>query len=324
MKTKLITLVILILIGIILFKVCTQNDNKVKQVNFATSKNMWCALGLIANENGYFADEGLKVNIKYLDAGKYCLDALVSNSVEFATIVEVNIAYYGFTGDTSVEIIASLVNSTSSGIVVRKSSNILKPEDLKGKTLAFSPGTTSDIFANWFLEKYNLSSSNVELMKIQPNAIVGAMTSKSIDAASTWDPHIYNIKKIMGNDIIEFRDSSVYTGYLNLAIRKKWGSQNSETVEAFLRALKKAELFVKNNKGEAQKIISKVINLDLEIVKGTWQYHDMELKLNKTQMTNAINKIGQWAIKSMENFKNKKLPNFQNYVNDSYLKEINK
>ena len=200
---------IFVLLGLIVLIIGCSSEQKqtTKELTFSTGKNMWCGLGVIAHEKGFFKEEGLSVRVQYLAAGKYNLDALVSNSAEFATIVEVNLAYFGYTGNTSVVTIASLVNSTSSGIVARRSSGIEKPEDLKGKRLALSPGTTSDMFANRCIEKYGLSSDNVDIRKIQPLAMEGAILSDGVDAASTWDPHIYSISTKLGEDAIVFRDA---------------------------------------------------------------------------------------------------------------------
>lgn len=293
-------------------------------VKFATSKNMWCGLGLIASDKGFFEDEGLDVQVTYLDAGRYCLDALVSNSTDFATIVEVNISYFGFTGNKSVIDIASMVSSTSSGIIALKSKGITKPEDLKGKSLAFSPGTTSDIFANKFIEKHGILSSEVNFQKIQPLAMTGAVTSGSVDAASTWDPHIYNISKILGDDAIVFRDPDAYTGYLTLAVREDWAYKNKDIVISFLKALKKAEKFAKEQKEEAQIIISRMINLDIEIVKATWDLHNMELVLDKEVMLRAVNSQAVWITNTMDDYKGKSIPDYSNYFDTYFLNEINK
>lgn len=317
--------IILILGIVVIFLSCnnkTKNSSEdLNKVTFATSKNMWCGLGLIANEKGFFKDEGLDVDIKFLDAGRYCLDALVSNSTDFATIVEVNTAYFGYTGNTSVINIASIVSSTSSGIIANKSAGIEKPEDLKGKKLALSPGTTSDIFANRFIEKYNISSDEVDIRKIQPLAMQGAMTTGGVDAASTWDPHIYNISKSLGENTIVFRDPEAYTGYMLVAVRKDWANENNETVISFIKALKKAEQFAKTNIGEAQQIVATAINLDIEIVKATWQDHNMILKLDKAELLNAISSEGMWFHENMDDYKDKTVPNYSIYIDDRFIKE---
>lgn len=297
------------------------SEKELSKVTFATSKNMWCGLGLIAYEKGFFKKEGLDVDIKFLDAGRYCLDALVSNSSDFATIVEVNIAYFGYTGNTSIINIASIVSSTSSGIIANKSSGIEKPEDLKGKKLALSPGTTSDIFANRFIAKYGISQNEIDIRKIQPLAMQGAMVSGGVDAASTWDPHIYNISKSLGDNVIVFRDPEVYTGYMLVAVKKEWAAENKETVFAFIKALKKAEQFARINIGEAQQIVATTINLDLEIVKATWDDHKMILKLDKNELLKAIRSEGEWFYENMEGYKDKEIPDYSIFIDDKYIKE---
>ncbi len=305
---------------------CNGNNSKKvvnKNVSFATSKNIWCGLGLIASDKGYFKEEGLNVKLNYLESGRYCLDALVSGSTDFATIVEVNISYFGFTGNKSVIDIASIVSSTSSGIIALKSRGINKPEDLKGKIIAYSPGTTSDIFANRFITKIGLTPNDVKFLKIQPLAISSAVISGSVDAASTWDPHIYNISKSLGNDAIIFRDPEAYTGHLTVAVQRNWAYKNNETILAFLRALKKAETFSKEYKEEAQSIISNMINLDIDIVKATWDLHKMELKLDKNELLKAVDSQGQWYIQTMNEYKGKAVPDYSVYFDTHFIDELN-
>ena len=317
---KYITIIVFLALSIFGCKNKT-DSSELTEVTFATSKNMWCGLGLIAYEKEYFKEYGLDVDIKFLDAGRYCLDALVSESAEFATIVEVNTAYFGYTGNTSIINIASIVSSTSSGIIANMSNGIEKPEDLAGKILALSPGTTSDIFANRFIEKYKLSRKNIELRQIQPIAMHGAVVSGGVDAASTWDPHIYNINKSLSGNGIVFRDPEIYTGYMLVATRKEWASKNKSTVTSFIKALKKAEQFAISNVNEAKMIVSNIINLDFEIVSATWEDHVMTLKLDEKELLEAIKSEGTWFNQNLEEYKNQEVPDYEPYIVDDYLME---
>lgn len=314
--------IILLLCSLIICVGCKQNkqiNQPLTKVTLATSKNMWCTLSLIAYEKNYFKEEGLDVDVKFLEAGRYCMDAVVSGSAEFGNVVEVNVAYLGFTGNENISIVGTIVTSTSSAIVARKSSGIKKPEDLKGKKLALSPGTTSDIFAHRFLTKYNLKTNDVDIRKIQPLAMQGAIVAKEVDAASTWQPFVYNICKVIGDDAIIFKEPEIYVGYENIAVRTDWAKKNPEVVKSFLRAIEKAENFVRNNPDEAQKIISNIINLDLEIVKATWDEYDIALVLDDKKLVSDIKAIGQWIIQSQEGYSNKPLPDYAKYIDRSYF-----
>ncbi len=302
---------------------CTNQDKKeLVKVKLATSKNMWCGLTIIAGEKKYFEEEGLDITLNYLEAGRYCMDAVVSKSAQFGNVVEVNVAYIGFTGNSNYQIIGSIVSSTSSAIVAKRSRGINKPEDLKGKILALSPGTTSDVFAHRFLTKYGIDKNDISIRKIQPLAMQTAILDKNgIDAASTWDPFAYNMKKMLGNDAIEFTAADVYTGYECIAVQKEWAQNNKTVVYAFLRAIKKAEIFLNQYPAEAQTIISRNINLDPEIVKGTWDKHNFKLSLNEKELIKSIQLIGNSVIDNDDSYKGKSLPDYQMVFDTTYLKE---
>lgn len=297
-------------------------DKQFIDVRLATIKSV-CGLPLlIAHNKGFFKDEGLNVKINYLEAGRYDLDALVSDSVDLGMIVDTNVSYFGYTGNTSVVVIATIQEALGSAIIAKKSSGINKPEDLKGKRLALSPGTTSDTFANRFIKKYNLADSGLKIEKIQPLAISSAVISGNIDAASTWDPHIYNISKILGDDVIIFHDPEIYTSYALLATRRDWASKNKEAVPAFLRAMKRASKFVNENKEEAQEIAARLINMDVDIVRNVWDFNKFEVSFDNG-MIEEINKQGI-ELQATDEYKNKPMPDYSVYFDSSYIDELNK
>lgn len=300
-------------------QIADRTPRKPVHVSLATSKNLWCGLSLIAKLKGFYEQEGLDVDVQYLQSGRYCLDALVSGSADFANIVEVNVAYFGFTGNTNVAVVGSVVSSTGSAIVARKSSGIAKPEDLRGKRLAFSPGTTSDVFAYRFLKKYGLGPNDLTLTKIQPLAMQSTMLGKGADAVSTWQPFVHAITQGLKDDAILFEAPDVYVGYETVAVRKDWAGRNKDTVKAFLRANRAAEAFVKNNPAAAQEALAKEINLDLETVRSIWSQHNFVLELNVEELGAAITKIGEQIRQLEEEFAAKALPEYKAFFDASYV-----
>lgn len=297
-----------------------KGPESMKKVTLATSKNLWCSLALLAKSQGYFEQEGLDVNINIQDAGRYCMDAVVSKSAEFGTVVEVNVAYIGFSGNTNVTLVATVVESVDSAIIAWKSKGIQKPQDLAGKTLALSPGTTSDLFAHRFLQNNGIKHEAVEIRKLQPKAIQAAIVAREIDAASTWEPFVQNCRKAMGEDAVVFRDAVAYTGFMNVAVRREWASQNADTVRAFLRALKKADKFIHEKPVEAQTILAKEINLDIEIVRAIWTNYEFKVALDEARLGAAITSEGQWIHQTQEGFTEKAVPEYSTYLDGGYLK----
>jgi ABC-type nitrate/sulfonate/bicarbonate transport system substrate-binding protein len=291
-------------------------------VRLAIGRNVWGALGHLAYGKGFFKKEGLNVEMNYIQGGRFALEAVLSGSAEVGAIVEVNIAYIAFQGVTNFISPANIVSSTSSAIIARKSAGINKPSDLKGKRLALSPAMTSDIYARRVLSKYGMTEKDVELVKVMPLAMQGTMVAKGADAASIWQPFVYNIARQLGDDAIIFKDPDVYTGYEMYAIGRDYAAKNSEVVKAVLRATRAAENFAKANPKEAQEIVAKEIRLDVKIVAGIWPEFDMRVELDKPRMTGDVTRIGQWIRETQPDFRGKPLPNYSQYFDTTYLNAL--
>lgn len=324
-KFALVPLLVTVLTIGILVTACSEQPQGVSQpqakVTLAASKNIWTSLVLIAKAKGYFAEEGLDVTVAYQDGGRYCMDALVANSAEFATVVEVNIAYIGFAGNHNVSVVGSIVESTSCGIVARKSAGILTPADLKGKSLAFSPGTGSELFAIRFLTANGMTPEDVQLRKLQPKAIQGAIVAGEVDAAATWDPFIENSRRALGEDAVTFFDPKAYVGYMHVAVRRDWAAQNPETVKGFLRATKRASEFIQVDPAGAQDLLAKETAMDLDLVKAIWGYFDFRLSMDSSKLATAVADVAELIKANEEAFRDKQTPDYMEFFDDQYFRE---
>lgn len=305
------------------FSSCSKKDANegLQKVTIAASKNPWTSLVLIADKKGFFAEEGLELSIAYQDGGRYCMDALVAKSAEFATIVEVNVSYLGFTGNKNVTVIGSIVESTSTGIIARRSSGIQNPEDLRGKTLAYSPGTGSELFAIRFLEKHGIQPDEVDMRKMQPKAIQGAMIANEVDAACIWDPFIENSRRALGQDAITFFDPDVHLGYMHVAVRRDWAAEHPEEVYAFIRAVKRAEEFVATNPAEAQTIVAERAAMNLELVKSIWPLFRFDLFMDPTNGAETAKSVAALIKKNNPDFSDKPMPDYSQYFDDQYYRK---
>lgn len=325
MKKRLMALNVLA-IFLFAFLGCSQNDgqeaaSKKDKVRLSTSKNVWCSLPLIAINRGFFELEGLDVEVAFTDGGRYCTDAIISNSADLGTIVETNVAYLGYTGNSDVLVIGNVVKSTGLAIVARKSSGISKIDDLKGKNLGFVPAMQGEIFAHRLLKKNGIGLDEINFRKMQPKAIASALGSGSIDAAATWEPFVYACKRALGDDAVAFEDPTVHTGYMHLAARADWAEENPEVVSSFLRALKRAEKFVAAKPQEAKLILAKEMNVDLEVVEGTWPSFEIALTFDAEEIAEAITDEGAWVAESQESYNGKEVPDYSGYVSDKFYLE---
>ncbi len=282
-------------------------------VRIVTSKNAWCGLVLIANEKRYFDDEGVKADISYQDAGRFCLDSLVAGSADMATIVEVNIAYIAFSTTTDVTTLSGLVESSSFGTVARKSSGVEKLGDLRGKRVAFSSGTGGEPYAYRFLERAGLKPNDIQLRKLQPKALQGALVAKEVDAICTWDPWVETSRKVLGDDAIVFVDPEAYTGYILLAAHRAWAEQHPREADAVLKALKRAEEYVRSNPAEARAVIAKATSIPPDILEAQWNQYKFAVTTDLTKQQRAVEMVGEFIKSTNPDFAGKSLPDYRSY-----------
>lgn len=305
-----------------------QSSPALVSVKLTCSKNLWATLPLCAKDKAFFEAEGLSVQIQFVNAAKFAMDNLVADKTHFAAVVEVNVAYLGFTGNRDIAVVAQVVESYDGAIVVRGDAGVRKPSDLGrgGIRLGVMKGTTSEFFADNFLRKHGVSLDTVDIRPLQPVAMQTAIIEKGIDAASLWQPFIYNISgqlaKKNNQAAVVFNDRKVYTGYMNLAVRRDWAAQNRSTVVAFLRALRRAEGFVAAEPDAAQVLMASSINVDLPIVKAIWEQYSFKLAFDPVALTKVIQAQGQWITETQNAFRSKPVPNYSSYFDGSFFKDF--
>jgi NitT/TauT family transport system substrate-binding protein len=213
------------------------------------------------------------------------------------------------------------INQSPGSVVIlgKKSKGINSPADLKGKSLAFSAGTVSDVFARRFIQKYGINEDAITLQKIQPKGIVPAFVSgDGPNSVAVWEPFISSARKGLGDDIVTFEAPEIYTIREFVAVRIDWAKENKETVTKYLKALKKAEDFVNKNQDESQKIVARMSAMDLEIVKSCWTYYHAELAYDKATYLKEITDIGV-EISKLDEYKGKHVPDYSSFFDDTYF-----
>jgi ABC-type nitrate/sulfonate/bicarbonate transport system substrate-binding protein len=290
-----------------------------QKVSLATSKNPWSALTIIAQKKGFFREENLEVDLQYVQAAKLAMDALLSGSTQFSNVVETNVAFLGFTGNKDIQIMATHCEAHDGAIIARRDSKIQTPKDLEGKKLGVLQGTTSQIFADRFIEKYGLK--NVQIVNLTAVAIQSSILSKEIDAGSIWQPFIYNVQKQLGDGAVVFADPDVYVGYFNLAVQQNWAKANPALVEKMLRAHIKAEHFATSNKDEAIELVAQEIAIDKAALQKFWDQYVYRVQLKKA-LNQEIVREGEWIKNSQPQHQGQSTPNYDWATDESYLKSI--
>ncbi|MDO8813413.1 MAG: NrtA/SsuA/CpmA family ABC transporter substrate-binding protein [Gallionella sp.] len=274
-----------------------QNAAPVQKITVAYTYQPQSTLVHIAVAKGYFAGEGLDVQPLMHTYGKAALQSVTENKADFATVAETPVMFNVLKGE-KIFVLANIeASSMNNAIVARKDVGIAVPGDLKGKRIGFTPGTTSDFFLDSLLTANGLTRKEIQPVALKPEEMQDAVMAKKVDAVSTWNYPLTQIKQQLGPDGIIFYDREIYTETFNIAAQQDYVRKNPETAKRFLRALIKAENFVTKNPDEAQAIMSAATKIDKSLIHEVWNAFNYHVVLDQTLLITLEDET-RWAIKN--------------------------
>ena len=131
----------------------------------------------------------------------------------------------------------------SNGDAVIGGPNVKTLEDLKGKTVGYAAGTSSEDILKLALAKAGLTMSDIKAMDMSAENLTTAMLSGSLDAVACWSPNSLKVLEEMDGatklaDNVMFADSSV--SLASWIVMANYAEENADKVLAFTKAIYKA------------------------------------------------------------------------------------
>jgi NitT/TauT family transport system substrate-binding protein len=148
----------------------------------------------LAKESGIFKKNGLDVTIKKIPQKDRHL-AIASGDIQCAATTVETWIVWNANGVATTQIFQLDKSFGADGMVVKPA--IAKISDLKGKTVAASaPGTAPYFTLAWMLKKNGLSTKDVKIVNLEPQAAANAMIAGTadLDAAMTYEPFLSSVR----------------------------------------------------------------------------------------------------------------------------------
>ena len=276
-------------------------------------------VAIIAKEKGIFEKNGLDISVSGFTSGKQCLNAVLGGAAQIATTAESPTTAAAM----SKQPIAFLARMEYSDLktLTAKGSAIKKLADLKGKKIAFTAGTGSEVYTNTLLKKAGLTKDDVKLTNLRPQDMLPALSAGDIDAYNTWEPHISNGVKALGNKAVELDTAGIYSETFNIVVMQDYLKENPALIKAFLKSLLEAEAWMKANPEEAITIVAKVANMKRDTLAGLWKEFVYHVTLDKKQL-DILTAHSAWRLESGNHPPGATMPDFSKVIFTGPLKEI--
>lgn len=279
------------------------------------------ALPIIAQKMGFFEQEGLDVDVREFTTGKLCFDAMLGGGADFSTVAETPLMYAGFSNQP-VCIVATIMSSRETmKIVARKDKGINKPSDLKGKMIGTFKGGNAEFFLAKFLKKYGMTLQDVKAIYMQPPELIAAITRGDLAAISMWEPNAFNAQEAIGENALLFADKKLYIETFNITVMRKFADERGELVEKFLRALLKAEQFLKADQDAAKEVLISSISIKKDVLNHVWPYFQFELSLDEA-LVDVMTQESRFAIESGAQSVGTPIPDYSKMVDRRFLDNV--
>jgi sulfonate transport system substrate-binding protein len=160
-------------------------------------------------------------------------------------------------GGIDLKVIAKAAfNPATNAVLVRPDSPIRSVRDLKGEKVAAQLGSSVHFFLGQVLTRAGLSLKDVKLVNLAGPDQGPALEAGSVDAIILWMP--YRTQLEQAGKARALVDSAGFPGSLSLyAVRDAFGKAHPELVEAFLRATRKTNDFMRRHPRESLEVLAR-------------------------------------------------------------------
>jgi NitT/TauT family transport system substrate-binding protein len=232
-----------------------------------------CSQVYVASQLGYFAENGLDVELVPLAGGPAIIQALVSDAIDVGFANLTTIVFYEqasprlnrLAGGTRMN-----KNHSEAGLVVSADSGIARIAALKGRTIAVnSRRNIVDLAVLRAVKVSGLSANDIKLVELPFKDMEAAVRAKRIDAATLPEPILSSAMKTTGlrnlGDHFAIAFGEVYsTGYFSAP---KSSKMTPEMIKKFDAAILKATSNLGNPTEKTYEAISTVTKLPAEVLK---------------------------------------------------------
>lgn len=311
---------ILIAVGLVLIVSCQQGySGPVQSVTIGVPPNEQSGLIFIAEDQGFFAQNGLKATVKVYDTALAALNGMKSGEVDVSQTAAFPIITEAFKKE-NIAIIASIDRFQNMFLVARKDRGIRTVGDLKGRKIGAARGTATEFYLGRFLTVNGIGPRDASMVYMPFAQSADALAGGAVDAFQVQNRDLPGIKKRLGDNLVVWPSQSNQAAYEVIAGKKDWIAGHPETVKRILSSLDQAEEYRIRYPGMALAIVQRKLGYDDEYMATIAPQHTYSLSLEQSLIL-AMEDQARWMISNGRTAE-KELPNFLDYISEGALKAV--
>ena len=276
-------------------------------------------LAIIAKAKGLFEKQGLDISVSNFTSGKQCLDTVLGGGADIATTAEAPVTAAAM-AKQPIAFVAGMEYSDLKTVTAAKA-GIKTKAGLRGKKIGFTAGTGSEVYTATLLKSAGLTPGDVTLVNLRPQEMLPAMAAGSIDAFNTWEPHIANARKALGENAVPLDTRGVYSETFNIVVTRSYLDSNAPLVRKFLRALLEAEAWLKANPDQAISTIAEATGMKRDDLASIWKDYVYRVRIDD-QLLGILKLHAAWRLQSGNHPPGATMPDFTKVLAPGPLRSV--
>lgn len=247
--------IVILLILIVALTSCNKEENEAKITIGEVTRSVFYAPEYVAAAQGFFAQEGLEVDIQTTAGGDKTMAALLAGSVDIALVgAETSIYVYQQGAEDPVINFAQLTQTDGTFLFARNAQDPFDWDQLKQHVfLGQRKGGMPQMAGEFVLNKHGINpSSDLELIQNVDFAnIASAFASGTGDFVQLFEPQASIFEQEgRGKVVASFGTESGHLPYTVFMTKQSYLKDNPEIVQKFTNALHKAQRWVDSHTAE--------------------------------------------------------------------------
>jgi ABC-type nitrate/sulfonate/bicarbonate transport system substrate-binding protein len=269
----------------------------------------------VADQLGYFKQEGLKVNIRWYIAGTDLPSMWGAGNVHLGTATATMVVPIAASGQAIYNVAPqSDIGGVQQVILGKKGQEIVKsPKDFEKLKVGMPKGASVTMAIQNMAKANGVDFTKIQFVNLSPPDAITALAKGDIDAMAAWAPWTFRAVKEAGGKVYFTGTKSSIPGkegpvdwlqvHAGVIASGKMLKDNPNTLKAIVRATRKATETINRDREATVEIVAREMKIEKDLAREIMAYNVYSMEMN----ANIVKGMGDFVdfLYSLDRIKQK-------------------
>jgi ABC-type nitrate/sulfonate/bicarbonate transport system substrate-binding protein len=245
----------------------------------------------VADQLGYFKDEGIKVNIRWYISGTDLPSMWGAGNIHLGTATATMVVPIAASGQSIYNIAPQSDIAGAQQFVLSHKAKVSSPKDLEKLKIGMAKGASITMAIEAMARDTGVDFDKLQFINLSPAEQVTALAKGDIDALASWAPWVINAVRQAKGKVYFTGNQSHIPGnegsvdwllvHAGVVTSGEYLQKYPNTLKAVLRALKRATTTINEEREKAVPIVSKEMKLPEDTARDIMLLNMYSMEMNE-------------------------------------------